>query len=54
MLTPRRGDLLVFATNFRPMESARGYARATLRHGISEVRSGHRYALGIIFHDAAG
>ncbi len=54
VLTPRRGDLLVFATNFRPMESARGYARATLRHGISEVRSGHRYALGIIFHDAAG
>lgn len=52
VLTPRRGDLLVFATNFRPMESARGYARATLRHGISEVRSGHRHALGIIFHDA--
>ena len=26
--------------------------RANMKHGISEVKSGVRYVLGIIFHDA--
>jgi hypothetical protein len=49
----RRGDCVVFATNHHPRKGARGYYRAVLRHGVSEVRSGKRRVLGVIFHDAA-
>lgn len=52
VITPNKGDLLLFPTNFRPVKSARGYSRATMRHGVSEVKKGKRYAMGIIFHDA--
>jgi hypothetical protein len=52
VLRPRRGDMLLFTTNFRPVKSARGFYRAGMRHGVSEVRSGQRHTLGIIFHDA--
>jgi uncharacterized protein len=46
------GEAVLFAVNIRPMQSARGFARAVLRHGVSEVRAGERYTAGIIFHDA--
>jgi len=46
------GDAVVFPNAERPVEGARGTTRAEVRHGVSEVRSGLRYALGIIFHDA--
>lgn len=49
----RQGDAVVFAVRHRPVRSARGHARVALRHGVSRVRSGSRYCLGIIFHDAA-
>jgi hypothetical protein len=49
----RQGDALIFTTNFRPAKGARGHYSATMKHGISEVTSGKRCALGIIFHDAA-
>jgi hypothetical protein len=48
-----RGDAVVFPVRHRPVQGARGAYRATLRHGVSRVRSGRRYMLGIIFHDAA-
>jgi uncharacterized protein len=48
-----QGDAMIFTTNFRPVKGARGYYRAAMKHGISEVRTGERYALGIIFHDAS-
>lgn len=47
------GDALIFTTNFRPVKGTKGYYRAKMKHGISEVKSGVRYALGIIFHDAS-
>ncbi len=51
---PRQGQGMVFAVNERPVPSAiRGYRRVVLRHGVSEIHSGLRYTLGIIFHDAA-
>ncbi len=52
VLTPNQGDAVIFTTNFRPVKGSRGHYRANMKHGISEVKSGERYALGIIFHDA--
>lgn len=52
VLQPKKGDLLVFTTNFRPVKGSKGYYRVNMKHGVSEVRSGQRYTLGIIFHDA--
>jgi uncharacterized protein len=53
VLKPNQGDAVIFTTNFRPIKGTRGYYRANMKHGVSEVKSGERYALGIIFHDAA-
>jgi hypothetical protein len=52
VLTPDRGDAIIFTTNFRPVKGTRGYYRSRMKHGVSEIKSGERYALGIIFHDA--
>lgn len=48
----RQGDAVAFAVHHRPVEGTRGFYRVNLRHGVSRLRSGHRYTLGIIFHDA--
>lgn len=52
VLKPGKGDLLVFTTNFRPVKGSKGYYRVNMKHGVSEVGSGERHSLGIIFHDA--
>lgn len=49
----RQGDAVVFAVHHRPVRGTRGTYRVNLRHGVSEILSGHRHTLGIIFHDAA-
>jgi hypothetical protein len=48
-----QGDAVLFAVNSRPVAGTRGDYRVTMRHGVSRLRSGHRFTLGIIFHDAA-
>jgi hypothetical protein len=52
-LTIPHGHGLVFTTRDRPVRSARGWSAAPVRHGVSTVRSGRRFTLGLVFHDAA-
>jgi hypothetical protein len=47
------GHGLVFTTRDRPVQSARGWSAAPVRHGVSVIRSGERHTLGLVFHDAA-
>ena len=51
-LAPAQGELVIFPTRHRPIEGTRGWYRGALRHGVSTVRRGTRYTLGVIFHDA--
>lgn len=47
-----QGDAVIFPVHHRPVQGTRGSYRVNMRHGVSRLRSGHRYTLGIIFHDA--
>ena len=47
-----QGEGVIFAVNQRPVQGTRGAYRVTLRHGVSDVESGRRHTLGVIFHDA--
>jgi len=47
-----KGQGVIFAVRERPHDGTRGVHRRILRHGVSEVRSGKRRVLGVIFHDA--
>lgn len=48
----RQGQAVIFAVNHRPVAGQKGVYRVTMRHGVSKLRSGNRFTLGIIFHDA--
>ncbi len=48
-----KGQGVIFAVRERPHAGVRGVHRRVLRHGVSEVRSGRRRVLGVIFHDAS-
>jgi hypothetical protein len=48
-----KGDAVIFAVNQRPVHGTRGNYRVTMRHGVSQLLTGRRHTLGIIFHDAA-
>jgi len=49
----KMGEGALFAVCDRPRQGARGDYRVKMRHGVSRIRSGERYTLGVIFHDAA-
>jgi hypothetical protein len=53
VLLPEQGQVLLFTTKYRPAQGTRGYYRVAMRHGVSEVRTGTRVNVGLIFHDAA-
>jgi uncharacterized protein len=50
--TLEQGEAILFATRYRPVKGVRGYYRVNVRHGVSRLRQGRRFSLGIIFHDA--
>lgn len=52
VLQPQKGDMLIFTTSFKPTKGSKGYYRMNMKHGVSELHSGQRHTLGIIFHDA--
>jgi hypothetical protein len=52
VLRPKKGDVLLFTTSFRPVKGTKGYYQVNMKHGVSELHSGERHTLGIIFHDA--
>jgi uncharacterized protein len=51
-IATEQGEIVIFTTRHRPVQSTRGYFRAAMRHGVSRITRGERYTLGVIFHDA--
>jgi uncharacterized protein len=47
-----QGMGVIFPVQHRPVKGARGPYRVNMRHGVSRVRSGQRFTMGVIFHDA--
>jgi hypothetical protein len=52
VIKPEQGQLVIFATTYRPERTARGFRKVNMKHGVATVRTGKRDTLGIIFHDA--
>ncbi|MCG8434824.1 MAG: 2OG-Fe(II) oxygenase [Gammaproteobacteria bacterium] len=54
MVVPlNQGDAVIIPVRERPRKGTRGFHRAAMRHGVSELSKGERFTLGLIFHDAA-
>ncbi len=52
VISPGQGQAVIFTTRYRPVQGSRGYYRTNIRHGVSRVRRGIRFTLGVIYHDA--
>lgn len=48
----RKGDAVIFPVHSRPVRGLKGAYRVTIKHGVSQIKTGERYTLGLIFHDA--
>jgi hypothetical protein len=53
VIVGQQGEIVIFPVRERPAAGKRGFYRAGLRHGVSRVVTGERFALGVIFHDAS-
>jgi hypothetical protein len=53
VLPLRKGDAAIFAVAVRPMKGVRGDSQVKLNHGVSQLLTGKRHTVGVIFHDAA-
>jgi hypothetical protein len=51
-ITLEQGQAVIWPTRYRPGKGVRGFYRIGVRHGVSPVRRGERFTLGVIFHDA--
>jgi uncharacterized protein len=51
-ITIEQGQFIIFPNRYRPIRGTRGDYRVNIKHGVSRLRSGNRYCLGLIFHDA--
>jgi hypothetical protein len=47
-----QGMGVIFPVHHRPVKGTRGTYRVNMRHGVSRVRWGQRFTMGVIFHDA--
>ena len=52
VVVAEQGQAVIFPTRYRAVQGSRGTYKANLRHGVSPLRSGTRFTLGLIFHDA--
>jgi hypothetical protein len=52
VITAGQGQVLIFATRYRPVKGNRGFYRTSLRHGVSRLKRGVRFTLGVIYHDS--
>jgi hypothetical protein len=52
VITAQQGQVVIFATLYRPVKGNRGFYRASLRHGVSRLKRGVRFTLGVIYHDS--
>ena len=51
-VTIERGQFIIFPNRWRPVAGSKGDYRVNVRHGVSRLKSGLRYSLGLIFHNA--
>ena len=52
VITAQQGQALIFATRYRPVKGSRGFYRTSMRHGVTRLKRGIRFTLGVIYHDS--